>query len=128
MLAEINKNTTTFIRELNGKMNWTVSCLPGILYLQVFSLNLRTYSVRIFNINLLSSAGWKKTAQIKVVSRLKKIVLAKPPPFPQHSSINLDVVLKTRGKLLNFIKNVFQLFHGMYIIYKLKGNINCIFI
>lgn len=57
MLAEINKNTTAFIRELDGKMNWTVSWLLGILYLQVFSLNLRTCTVRIFYINLLSSAG-----------------------------------------------------------------------
>lgn len=57
MLAEINKNTTTFIRELNGKMNWTVSWLLRMLYLQVFSLNLRTRTVRIFYINLLTSAG-----------------------------------------------------------------------
>lgn len=56
MLAEINKNTTTFIRELNGKMNWTVCWLLRILYFQVFSLNLRTCTVRIFYINLLSSA------------------------------------------------------------------------
>lgn len=51
----------------------------------------------------------------------------KAPPFPQHSSINFNVILKTSGKFLNFIKNVIQLCHGMYIIYKLKENINYIY-
>ena len=95
MLAEINKNTTTFIRELNGKMNRTVSWLLGIVYLQVFSLNLRTRTVRISYINFLSGAGWRKTAQVKVVSRQKRSVLVKPPPFPfLYFKLGTTVVFK----------------------------------
>lgn len=68
----------------------------------------------------------KENSSDKGCFKTKKSVLAKAPPFSQHSSINFDVILKTRGKFLNFIKNVIQLCHGLYI-YKLKENINYIY-
>lgn len=85
------------------------------------------YTVRLFCVKFVKWCWLKENSSDKgCFITKKKSVLATLPPFIQHSSIDLDIIFKKREKILNFIKNVIQLFHNMCTTCKHKKNINYI--